>query len=252
MRHVNDVRWYHYVMELFYLADGESRFADSSEKPGSSRVRKSSQVQRVLDLACGSGQMLFQLAKRDFTVFGLDRSPEMVRRARQRLLARDLPALLWCGDMRTVSTTTRFDAVLCLYDSMNYCLEPEEIEQVLARVAGVVRPGGLFIFDVCTRKNCRTNFRNYIENDVFGDLSYSRRSFYHPQKHLQINEFIIRDERHGGPTLREEHVQRIYALEEIRSLAAIGDWQETGCFSGMSRRPGSERSDRVHFVLKRV
>jgi len=141
--------------------------------------------------------------------------------------------------------------VICLYDSMNYCRYAHEMARVFESLKSVVRPGGLFIFDVCTRWNCWKNFRNYTENDSFQNFSYHRHSYFHPLSNLQYNDFFILDERNPGPALREKHVQRIYSLKEIRKIAAIGFWEEAACFSGMSQRPGSERAERVHFVFRR-
>ena len=44
----------------------------------------------------------------------------------------------------------RFDAVVCLFDSLNYILEPERLQAAFARVFAHLRPGGTFIFDVNT------------------------------------------------------------------------------------------------------
>lgn len=267
MRHVNYPRWAQYVIDLFRLASGRP-------------------VERVLELACGTGKMLAQLARAGYIVYGLDSSFAMVKLAANRLaeekqaangqwqdashkeqsLACNLPLapcpLLWCGDMRNCAIASPVDAAICLYDSFNYCLEPRDAGQLLDSVARAVRPGGLFIFDVCTQRNCRNNFRNYYERDGLNEFSYIRRSYFRPYRKMQINEFIITDERSptsldsaakgkSGP-IYERHEQRIYLLREIRSLIDPEQWSVAGCFDGMSRRPGTERSDRVHFVLRRL
>jgi hypothetical protein len=40
-------------------------------------------------------------------------------------------------------------------------------------------------------------------------------------------------------------------LREIAAMIDPAQWTMAGCFDGMSRHPGTEKSDRVHFVLKR-
>jgi SAM-dependent methyltransferase len=257
MRHVNYPRWAQYVIDLFRLA---------KEKP----------VERVLELACGTGKMLVELSQAGYMVYGLDSSLAMLEMADDRLsearnkkhriggklepdpCPRQAPALpvascsVWCGDMRNFALASEVDAAICLYDSFNYCLEPDDARQLLANVAKAVRRGGVFIFDVCTHRNCRKNFRNYYERDHFGEFSYIRRAYYKPYRRIQINEFIITNEMAGGPPLYERHEQRIYFLREIRNLIDTGQWSLAGCFDGMSRRPGTEKSNRVHFVLRRV
>lgn len=242
MRHVNYERWASYVMSLFPLADDrQSRTAGAPAK-----------VARVLELACGTGQMLVELAKAGFTVFGSDRSAAMLRIARQRLVRDRRHATLWCGDMREAAAVVKVDAAICLYDSINYCLTPEDLQRVFKSVGQLVRSGGLFIFDICTQHNCSRNFRNYIERDATSDFSYTRHAYYKAYKRLQFNDFKIIDETNHERKYCERHVQRVYSIREMcEQFMASGLWQEVGRFSGMSRRPGQERAERVHFVLKR-
>ena len=246
MRHVNYVRWGSYVADLFSLAEPEGNaFAGTVPRkflPG---------VQHLVELACGTGKMMVELAKSGFNVLGIDHSPDMLRVARRRLRALDLPGKLVCGDMRHLCAAMEADVVICLYDSVNYCQREEDLHDLFTEVSRLVRPGGIFIFDVCTQRNCRRNFRNFMENESVGRFSYTRHSYYKPQRRLQINEFLIVDESRPDELIREQHVQRIYSLKELRAVFAGGPWHEAGCYNGMSKQPGSERSDRVHFVLRR-
>ncbi|MGH7600855.1 MAG: class I SAM-dependent DNA methyltransferase [bacterium] len=232
MRHVNYPRWTRYVIDLFTLA-GERAVA------------------RVLELACGTGKTLVELAKSGYNVFGVDYSFYMAQQAAETL-APFAKNHVWRGDMQTLAVAEPVDAVLCLYDSFNYCLEPKAARQTLNSVAHAVRRGGLFIFDICTERNCRRNFLNYYERDDYLEFSYVRRASFKPYRKMQINEFFITNEIAGGPSLYERHVQRIYSLREIEAMIDPEQWMMAGCFDGMSRRPGTEKSDRVHFVLKRL
>jgi SAM-dependent methyltransferase len=232
MRHVNYPRWASYVIDLFALAEGRL-------------------VASVLDLACGTGKMLIELAKAGYNVFGVDFSSYMARQAAEAL-SPFAGNRVWRGDMQTLAVAEPVDAVICLYDSFNYCLEPKAARQTLDRVAHAVRRGGLFVFDICTERNCRRNFLNYYEKDDYLELSYVRRAHFKPHRKMQINEFFITNEIAGGPSLYERHVQRIYSLREIEAMIDSKQWMMVGCFDDMSRRPGTEKSNRVHFVLKRL
>jgi len=247
MRHVNYKRWALHIIDLFKLAEG---------------VR----VDRVLEIACGTGNMLVELARAGYQTFGLDLSFDMLQQAARRLsklhaasdceqlAACNLPLAtrLWRGDMQHLAVATPLDAVICLYDSFNYCVEPERARRLLQRVSEAVRPGGLFIFDVCTERNCRRHFLNYYERESYLEISYVRHAYFKPYRKIQVNEFFITDTLRRGPTVRERHEQRIYSLQEINDLIDPRQWAVAGCFDGMSQKPGSEKSDRVHFVLRRI
>jgi SAM-dependent methyltransferase len=243
MRHVNYARWASYVVNLFDLANlGGADELSCPHRP---------QVRTVLELACGTGRLLVKLSEAGFRMYGMDRSASMAQSAAARCQSAGVPAQVWCGDMRDFAIELKLDAVICLYDSINYCRKLEEVTGVFACVAQALRPGGLFIFDICTRWNCWRNFRNYTDREEWGRLTYHRHSFYRPIGNLQYNEFLVESADHPGETLRELHVQRIYSLGEIRKIAATGPWEPAGCFKDMSRRSGNERAERVHFVFRR-
>jgi len=206
---------------------------------------------------------MIELSSAGYDVSGFDASFDMTHQARKKIQARrifsfddrsspitDSPAKLWCGDMRIMAIRETFDVALCLYDSMNYCRELGAVAGVLYSMAHAVRPGGLMIFDVCTEHNCRTHFANYHERDAIEHYSFTRWSYYQPHGRMQINEFLLIDER-GGARYREVHQQRIYRIDEVKTLCDTPQWRLMGCYDGFSRREGDESSDRVHFVLRR-
>jgi len=102
--------------------------------------------ERVLDLACGTGSIVRELAKRSSRVVGVDRSPAMLAAAREA--CRDLPNVGFAeGDIRSLELNEQFDAALCTNDSLNYVQQPGELQAVFAAAGRHLRPGGLLAFD---------------------------------------------------------------------------------------------------------
>jgi ubiquinone/menaquinone biosynthesis C-methylase UbiE len=100
---------------------------------------------RVLELACGTGSLLEGLAK-EYQVVGLDNSKEMLRVARKRLP--DTEFIL--ADMANFDLGQKFDAILCIYDSINHLTRFSDWQTMFTKVAEHLEPGGLFIFDMNT------------------------------------------------------------------------------------------------------
>ena len=99
----------------------------------------------LLELGCGSGAILAGLDPR-LSLVGIDRSPQMLARARARVPR----ARLLEGDIASFELGERCDAVICVFDTLNH-LEPFDAWRTLfARVASALRHGGLFAFDVNT------------------------------------------------------------------------------------------------------
>jgi ubiquinone/menaquinone biosynthesis C-methylase UbiE len=232
MRHVDYQSWAQYLNSLFLKADIP--------------------VRRILDIACGTASLLLQLHRLDFEVAGFDASENMVRMARDKIKGTDTKIPIWQGNMRNFKVRKPFDVCICTYDSMNYCLQAEECIKVLMCVSEALYPGGLFIFDICTEKNSRKYFNSYYENDSTDDFSYVRQSRYSKDEEMQVNEFVITFNSSKTSSFRELHHQRIYRINEISNLIPGSMFKLVGIYEGFSRRPGTEQSNRVHFVLKKT
>jgi SAM-dependent methyltransferase len=105
----------------------------------------------VLELACGTGESACILAeRRGARVIGLDRSPQMIRRAEQKALARGLEAEFRQGDAHHPPfPDAAFDVAIC---ECTLCLLDKE--QVLREMVRVVGPGGYVgMHDACWREN---------------------------------------------------------------------------------------------------
>jgi SAM-dependent methyltransferase len=106
--------------------------------------------ERILDLACGTGTCAFLFAARGCEVVGIDDSRAMLDVARSKAAARNAGPIFLEGDMRDYEVEGPVDLVTCLYDSLNYLMEDEEIERCFARTYGALRDRGLFVFDMNT------------------------------------------------------------------------------------------------------
>lgn len=106
--------------------------------------------QRLLDLACGTGEAAMLFAEAGHRVIGVDGSAAMVERAREKVASSDLPIAFLEQDMRTLRLDAPVDVVTCFFDSLNYLLQPEELQEVFFRVAAILAPGGLLVCDLNT------------------------------------------------------------------------------------------------------
>ena len=99
----------------------------------------------LLELGCGTGAVLAGLAP-GLRVTGVDRSPEMLATAFRNAAGVSLVE----ADITTFSLGTRFDVVLCVFDTLNHLPTFDSWRKVFGRVHGHLAEGGLFVFDVNT------------------------------------------------------------------------------------------------------
>jgi SAM-dependent methyltransferase len=103
---------------------------------------------RVLDCAAGTGQLAVGLALRGFDVAATDASEAMIARTRALAEARGVAlaaeARSWNG-LADRGWSERFDAVLCVGNSLTHAGGRAERRKALAAMAGVLRAGGLLV-----------------------------------------------------------------------------------------------------------
>ncbi len=99
----------------------------------------------LLELGCGSGQVLAGMPQA-LSLTGVDRSPQMLARARARVPR----ARLIESDMTELRLDEHFDAVICVFDTLNHLTDFGRWRALFACAAAHLRDGGLFAFDVNT------------------------------------------------------------------------------------------------------
>jgi SAM-dependent methyltransferase len=95
--------------------------------------------ERVLDLACGSGNAALAAARRYCEVTGIDYVPALIERARQRASAEGTTVQLETGDAQSLRfADASFDVVLSAFGVM---FAPDQ-ERAAGELLRVCRPGG--------------------------------------------------------------------------------------------------------------
>ena len=92
---------------------------------------------RVLDVACGSGDMMVELSRQGHSPVGIDLSREMISVARQKVHFQ----LLQGDAMQMPFASGMFDAVTCAFGVRNFA----NLEGGLSEMLRVLKPGGMLV-----------------------------------------------------------------------------------------------------------
>lgn len=226
MRHVDYQMWAEHILSIYK----KLHFSPES----------------LLDTSCGTGSFLANLSGKITELYGCDGSFPMIRQARMKEKLNRIP--LWVNDMRRFGLKKQVDAIVCLYDSINYLKTSDEILLALENFYETVKERGVLIFDICTIQNSELNFSNYYEVKKENGFSYTRRSRFDRKKHIQITEFQIKFK--NDPRLYHEvHRQRIYPTELFFDLIEKTNWTLKYALDGFSFDAAHQNSNRIHFVL---
>ena len=130
-------------------------------------ARSALPIHTVLDLACGTGSLTLELARRGYEMIGVDQSEEMLAQAAEKCRqASEIPPLFLHQSMDKLDLYGTIDACVCCLDSVNYVTSPQKLERAFQRVHTFLMPGGLFVFDVNTPDKLRA-----LHGQVFLDES---------------------------------------------------------------------------------
>ena len=101
----------------------------------------------LVDLACGTGNSTVPWSRRrGWLVVGVDRSAAMLKQARRK----STTVRWYRQDVIDLSIKEQADLVTCHFDALNHILRDRDLHRVFANVAGLLREGGLFQFDLNT------------------------------------------------------------------------------------------------------
>jgi trans-aconitate methyltransferase len=93
--------------------------------------------ERILDLGCGTGHLTAKIAEAGAHVLGVDRSPEMIRQAKEKYPSLHFEVM----DAREIQLDGNFDAVFS-NATLHWIKEPE---RAIAGIKKTLRPGGRFV-----------------------------------------------------------------------------------------------------------
>jgi ubiquinone/menaquinone biosynthesis C-methylase UbiE len=178
------------------------------------------QPRRILETGAGTCRMAPHLARKGRRYVATDLSHAMLFHGMHRV------GPIACCDFRALPFRSgSFDAVVCLYDAVNYCLERADLDRYFAEAERVLEPGGSLLLDITTSTNSRRHFLDSTSHEELDGVHVVRRSWYEVDERLQHNDFHFFSPTGDGTFRleREEHVQRVWPLREFdRAAAGVG------------------------------
>jgi 2-polyprenyl-3-methyl-5-hydroxy-6-metoxy-1,4-benzoquinol methylase len=82
---------------------------------------------RVLDVGCGTGRHAIELARRGYTVTGIDLSPSLLARAREKAAQAGMSVTFVHHDARALPYTTEFDVALLICEGAFPLMETDDM-----------------------------------------------------------------------------------------------------------------------------
>lgn len=208
---------------------------------------------RILDLACGTGQLAVGLSKEGHHLVGLDLSEEMLSLAYNHALEHGQTIQFIQGDMRELEDVGSYQAVTCFSDSLCYMENEEEMYQVFSQVHSILEKDGLFLFDVHSLYKVNEIFPGYQYNYVSDEGAFTWTSFEGNSDNSVEHEltfFLPESESDTYRRYDELHKERTYSIDTYRLLLEKAGFKDIEVKSQFGKEDVQEQTERWFFSCR--
>lgn len=201
---------------------------------------------RILETGSGTCRLASFLADRRRRIVASDLCLPMLRQGAARNRERV------CCDFRALPFPDgSFDAVLCLYDAINYCQSRADLDAFFTEARRVLRSGGILMADATTVRNSRRHFADTVFHEVHRDVEVVRHSWFESGARAQHNDFTFFTPRGDGAFDRSEehHVQIVWSRREFREASSRAGFSPLS-FHDEALLPAGPDALRLHMVAR--
>lgn len=226
LEHVDYASWYSYILEVM------KRYTQRSDL--------------IVELGCGTGRFGAKFSSDGYTIYGIDRSVEMLKAAKQRAKKN---FRLICADMTSFALSRPADFIFCVHDTVNYLLSKNEIRKFFARVREAMHSESVFMFDVTTPYNIENYFDGLTYDYEINGVKVEWANSFNKRK--QLVHSVLRFHAGDGTYHEENHYQRLYSISVIKRLLEREHFELIGVFGDSSFKEPGEQNIMINFVAKR-
>ena len=207
---------------------------------------------KMVDLACGTGSLTLEFAKKGIDVMGVDASYEMLSVAKNKVLEYDENIFFVCQKMQELELMEQVDTIVCTLDSINHLEKKSDVQKTFEKVSKHLKNGAYFIFDV----NTIYKHDFVLANNTF--VYETEKIFCVWQNNLDAENhriFINLDffEEKDGIYFRssEEFFENAYAEKEIESMLTKANLEVVDKYSEMTLEQPVETAERIFYVTRK-
>jgi ubiquinone/menaquinone biosynthesis C-methylase UbiE len=213
---------------------------------------------RLLDVGCGTGRLLLDFMSEGLDIEGVDNSPEMLSRCRDKARGMGLAPTLYQQSMVDLDLPHRYRIIIVPSSSFQLVTEIEDARKAMSRFFQHLEPGGLLIMPFMLIWQEGAPLAHDWALD--GEETYPEegavirrwsRARYDPDQQLEHTETRFEKVIAGEIILSEYHSRspatRWYSQDQARDLYEQAGFTNLRMFSEFSRQPARD-DDRIFCV----
>lgn len=207
----------------------------------------------LLDLACGTGTLSVEMAKKGFEVIGVDASGEMLSIAMNNAFEAEQNILFLCQQMQQLDLYGTISCAICTLDSINHLTEKADIQAAFDKVSLFMEKDGIFVFDVNTI---------YKHREILADNSYVyeadgvycvwQNTLERDTDTVRIDLDIFEEiEPDIYERTQESFCERAYEISELEAMLTKAGFETVAVYDELTQQQPHEKSQRVFITARK-
>ena len=192
----------------------------------------------VLDLCCGVGRCSLELARRGFSVTGVDRTTSYLTEAQKQAEQENLEVEFVQEDMRAFVRPESFDCVLSMFTSWTYFENPDEDKQVILNAYSSLKPGGKLVIQTHGKETLARIFQERGWNERDGVIWLQEREVRKNWSWMWNRWILLK----GNERIEGEITHRLYAGSEIVNLLTKCGFSKVALFGDLDGNPYNQNA----------
>lgn len=183
------------------------------------------EYQSLLDLGCGTGKLLFQIADKFKFCKGIDLSENMLNIAKdhykdqiKKKKINESKIKFVLDDIITFKTQEKYNIAIAFFDTINHILSGEELLLHFRNVKNALNKNGLYIFDIVDRKFMNKMFVNNTFVDIRDDFT----CIWELEREDDIDyikaTYFLRREKKLYEKFYEVYTKKIFSQDELEKI----------------------------------
>jgi len=202
----------------------------------------------ALDLCCGPGRCAIALAKRGFTVTGVDRTDFLLRKAKAKARYARLRIEWVKQDMRDFVRPDAFDLAINMFTSFGYFDDKQEDLRVLENVFASLKTGGVFVIDVMGKETLAKIFMPTISQVLpDGTMLVQRHEVFDDWTRIRNEWTLIRK----GRAKRFTFHLTVYSGQELRDRLESVGFRSVVLYGNLDGEPYGPDANRLIAVARK-
>ena len=206
-------------------------------------------VRTITDLGCGTGSVDIALARLGYKVTGIDSAEEMLIMASAKSGA---GKIIWSlQDITDFELPDKTDCFISVLDTMDHITDEKAVERIFARVSSCLNGGGVFVFDVITRKHLAKTLADNVFYEDYEDFTLLWLNSYDNNTRTNTAELTLFERQEDGLFIRYdgELVERFYPESFFVKAAKKAGLEHLASYDELSCDAPGKDSERIFLVF---